>query len=144
MLIVPLLLRVETYEFAVSVHVEPEATVTLTVPFCPEVLIAPVKADFPDRLIVRVEALSTRILPARVWPVVFMVTLPPFEPELPQLSELARSKYPDESLLVMVTPERVIVVVVLVTWKISPLVLVILPPVMVKVLAPSDASPDWD
>ena len=105
----------DTYEFAVSVHVEPDATVTDTVPFWPDVFIAPLNVELPERLIARVDTLSTRILPVIVCPDALSVTLPPFEPELPQLSDDARRKYPEESLFVIVTPESVIVQIVFVT-----------------------------
>ena len=72
------------------------------------------------------------------------VTFPPFEPLVPQLSEVARRKYPDVSLFVIATSVKVIDVVVFVTWKISPRVFVRLPLVMVKELVPFEASPDID
>ena len=60
----PLLLSDEICEFAVSVHVVPEATFTFTVPVWLDVLIAP-SNDEPDvRFIVRVDELSTSIFPS--------------------------------------------------------------------------------
>ena len=112
---VPLFLSYETYEFAVRVHVDPEPTTTLTVPVWPEVFIAPVKSELSVRFSVRVETLSTNIVPVMVWSSALMVTFPPFEPEVPQVSVEALRKYPEESLFLMVTSESVIVVVVLVT-----------------------------
>ena len=139
----PLFVSEEMYESAVSVHVEPEDTLTLTVPFWPEVLTAPLKSELV-RFIVRVDKLSMRIFPLIVWFVALRVTLPPFLPELPHFCPSALKKYPDESLFVMLTPERVIVQVVLVARKISPFALVIVPPVMLKAPVPFAASPDWD
>ncbi len=60
------------------------------------------------------------------------VTVPPFEPEVPQLCPAALKKYPSESLLVIVTPVRLIVDVVFVTQKMSPVVFVMLPFFIVK------------
>lgn len=71
------------------------------------------------------------------------VTVPPFEPEVPHACSSALKKYP-EPLFVIVTLVRLIVLVVLVTQKISPIVFVIEPFVIVKADVPLEASFDID
>ena len=63
----------------------------------------------------------------------------PFQP-----SSHTESSTFSASSLVISTPVRVMIAWVLVTWKTWPLLLVRLPPVMVKAEVPESASPDMD
>ena len=129
----------------VSVHVDAASSTTLTLPVCPEGLIAPLNSELLVMFRVKLDALSIIMSPSMSWPSALRVTFPPLLPDVPQLSIVARKKHPDSSLLVMaMLPERVIVVVVLVTWKMSPTELIREPPVMVNLLEPFEASPDID
>ena len=73
------------------------------------------------------EALSSAVLP------------PPLQP-----SSQTESRTLSLSLFVISTPESVMTALVLVTWNTWPLLLVRLPPVIVKAEVPLAASPDMD
>ena len=140
-MIVPSPERLVTYESPVSVHVEPDSIVMLTVPPSG---IAPLKLELSVRLMVSDDLLSTTISPSMSWPEALSVTLPPLLPELFHFCPSARRKFPLASLFVMVTPDKSIVQVVFVTQNISPLALVMLPSVILNEELPLDASPDID
>ena len=76
--------------------------------------------------------------------VIVRVTLPPLEPDVPQESACARRKLPSLSLLVIVLFFRLMDAVVLVTYRVSPLFVVMSLLVAVNSAWPSAASPLMD
>ena len=140
-----------TYVSAVRVHVLVESSVTSTVPTSVETvsplafsispLIAPVNVEPLVRLSVKVESLPTRMVPSSVWPVALSVaTLPaPLQPSAHTDNRMLAA-----SSLTSFTPSRLMIALVLVTWKMWPFLLVSVPPVMLNDEVPLSASPDID
>ncbi len=90
---------------------------------------------------VRLESLPTLIAPASCWAIALSAAtlLPPLQP-----SAQTESRMSSASSLTTSTPSSVMTALVLVTWKTWPLLLVSVPPVIVKWLVPLAASPDMD
>ena len=127
----------------VRVHTESESRIIFTVPPFSEGLIAPSKLEFV-RFIVRLDKSSITILPLIFWLSAFNVTLPPLRPEEPHFWASALKKIPALSLLTIPTSVRFISASVFVTQNISPVVFVIVPPVIENFPSPFDASPESD
>ena len=100
-----------------------------------------INSDVPESLRSSDESLPTSRSPVRVWFLAFSVA------EL--LRPLHASSQTDirtfsESVLLISTPSSVIAALVFVTWNTWPTLLLRAPPVILKTLAPFDASPDID
>ena len=142
--------RLLTEQSPVSSHTLSLPSVMFTVPMLVDTLVPlplvmvplvlPLNVDEPDSVIVSVESSPTSTSPSSVWSVALSVAtlLAPDQPS----SQTEMSTSSDE--FVMSTPESAMVASVFVTWNVWPLLLVRLPPVIVKALVPSLASPDCD
>ena len=127
-----------------------ESRLMLTVPTSLEIdvpalllivpLMLPVSVAPPVKLSVKVESSPTKISPSRTCPLALRVAI--FDAPLqPSSQTLSRTPLP---LSLIVTPFRLIIAVVFVTWKRCPDLFINVPPVMEKVDVPSAASPDCD